>query len=176
MSNTTKGLKRSWLQICAASLKVNDRAHLCLVKMAKHYVEHGDTSLICWAMDNAWSTGLKREAMIRWIAKYLKVKVTANVANKASAEVTNKNRDAIDMAVASGHPFYLDVEKKASEEADYDLDKSAKSFVARAIKADVSLADVNEAIRVAYTAKVAKVAEDKVEGEFIEHQGLVAVG
>ena len=176
MSNTTKGLKRSWLQICAASLKVNDRAHLCLVKMAKHYVEHGDTSLICWAMDNAWSTGLKREAMIRWIAKYLKVKVTANVANKASAEVTNKNRDTIDMTVASGSPFYLDVEKKVSDEAAYDLDKTAKSFVTRAVKAEVSLTDMLEAIRKAHVAQVEKTAEIKVEGEFLEHKGLAAVG
>lgn len=119
--NATKGLKREWLSIITASVKTNIRAHNWLVKSGAHYVEHGDTSLIVWAMDNAWSSGMKRESMVRWIAKHLKVKITATSPKKAKAEVTNKNRDRIDMGVASGDPFYLDIKKAEKEDKEFDL-------------------------------------------------------
>ena len=176
--NATKGLKREWLSICTASVKTNVRAHNWLVKSGGHYVEHGDTSLIVWAMDNAWSSGMKRESMVRWIAKHLKVKITATSPKKAKAEVQNKNRDRIDMAVAGGDPFYLDIEKAEKEEADFDLEKLVLNLVKKAIKAnpDTNETVVNAAVDKAFRAlgeKNDKPVFDKIERD---PQNLAAVG
>jgi len=175
--NATKGLKREWLSICTASVKTNIRAHNWLVKSGAHYVEHGDTSLIVWAMDNAWSSGMKRESMVRWIAKHLKVKITATSPKKAKAEVTNKNRDRIDMGVASGDPFYLDVEKAEKEDKEFDQDKAVLQLVKKAIKSnpDTDEAAIKASVEKAFRS-LGEAKSDKPLFDQVEHGNVAQLG
>jgi hypothetical protein len=175
--NATKGMKREWLSIITASVKTNVRAHNWLVKSGAHYVEFGDTSLIVWAMDNAWSSGMKRESMVRWIAKHLKVKITAAGPKKAKAEVTNKNRDRIDMGVASGDPFYLDVEKAEKEDTEFDLDKLVLNLVRKAVKEnpDTDETVVKAAVEKAFRA-LAEKTTDKPVFDQIERGNVASIG
>ncbi len=172
MAKKTNTLKREWTTMLTATTKASDRAQNLLVEFGKHYILHGDTSLIGWAVETSWSTGFKREAMMRWVYKHLKVQVTDTGKGKVQCEVKNKNRDIIDMGIAAGDLFYLDVERKAKEDQDFDLPKSAASLVKRATKVDIGVDAIIQAIRVAAAAQDDKVAENKAKEEFIEHKGL----
>jgi hypothetical protein len=160
IKNNIKSLKRAWVQTIAQQSKVSDRAHALLVKFGHHYVEHGDTSLLGWAVETTWNTGFKREAMISWVKKHLKVTINEVGGGRVVCEVTNKNRGIIDMAIAAGDLFYLNVDKAEKKETPFDLPKSAKSIVTRAIKAEVSKADVLAAVSAAYDAAVKPVDVD----------------
>jgi hypothetical protein len=160
MTIKTQTLKRDWLRIVSAGLGFNVRVQKWLVSAGNHYVQHGDTSLLGWAMENSWNSGFKRDAMIKWIGKHLKVSINETGKGKVVCEITDKDRTKIDMGVAAGDLFYLDRDRAdAKDAADYDLDKSAKSFVARAIKADVAELDVITAITKQYLAQAVKKAD-----------------
>jgi hypothetical protein len=140
IKNNIKSLKRAWVQVIAQQSKVSDRAHALLVEFGHHYVKHGDTSLLGWAVETTWSTGFKREAMMVWVKKHLKVSMTEAGGGKVICEVNNRNRDTIDMAIAAGDLFYLNVDKAEKKETPFDLPKVAKNVAKKAIDNEVSLA------------------------------------
>jgi len=167
-------LKRDWSAMLKATTKVADRAQKLLVEFGKHYVAHGDTSLLGWAVETTWSTGFKREAMIKWVSKHLKVSITEAGKGKVTCEVKNKDRATIDMGVAAGDIFYHNVEKKAVEDKEFDLAKAAASIVKRADKVDIGVDAIIQAIRVAAAAAAEK-ANDKPVFDAAEKR-VVALG
>jgi len=174
MVKKTATLKREWTKVITAVVKANDRAHNLLVEFGYHYIVHGDTSLIGWAIENSWSTGLRRDAMMTWVKKHLKVTVTEAGGGKVLCEVNNKNRVIIDMAVAAGDLFYLNVDKAEKKETPFDLPKTAKSTVKKCIENEVSLADLQAAMAAAYHA--AQPAEEGDEAPPVfDNGGLKAV-
>jgi len=175
MAKRTATLKRDFLAIVKAVTNSNMRVHRWLVECGKHYIAHGDTSLLGWAVENSWNTGMKRAAMMRWISKHLKVSVEDVGGGKVKCEVRNKDREAIDMGVASGDLFFLDVERAESSDTEFDLAKAVKSLVSRALKADPDLEQAT--IDAAVTAEF----ERRADGEQplmdqVDHKGLASVG
>jgi hypothetical protein len=153
MAKKTATLKREWVKLLVATTKVADHAQNLLVEFGYHYIQHGDTSLLGWAVETSWSTGFKRQAMMTWVKKHLKVSMTEAGGGKVICEVNNRNRDIIDMAVAAGDLFYLNMDKAEKKETPFDLPKLAKTVAKRAIDNEVSLADLQAAIMAAYKAQ-----------------------
>jgi len=182
MARTTKTLKTEFLSIVKVAAKTSDRVQRWLVDAGDHYIQHGDTSLIGWAIENSWSSGMKREAMVRWVSRNLKITVVSAVKGKVTCEIRNKKRDTLDMIAAASDLFYLDVEKAekrakaeevvAAEEVDaadgggdaaapeapkpFNLKEFAFDVAAKAQKNGVTLLELTEAIEAVFKVGEAK--------------------
>lgn len=108
MAYKAKTITRMWDQAFAQADKLRDRLHKLAVITLTHYQEHGDTSLMSYAVNGLQKRGVHRRALIQWFQKYGRVVLTINGTEVKFVKKDGADHTTIDVDKANASPFYDD--------------------------------------------------------------------
>lgn len=175
MARKAKTIQTMWDNVFKASDKLAERIHKLAVETLNHYREHGDTSLMAYAINGLQKRGTNRRALIQWFTRHAKVNlvVVDNQVKFVKREKVDHTKTDVDKAAAS--PFYED------DSADGRTGDDLKSFnlfgrVRSAIKKEKELkAQVDSTMRtenVDQTTALKKLGYDPEKTTIVENDIL----
>lgn len=108
MAYKAKTITKMWDQTFAQADKLRDRLHKLAVITLTHYREHGDTSLMSYAINGLQKRGVHRRALIQWFQRYGRVVMTVNGTEVKFVKKDGADHTTIDVDKAAASPFYDD--------------------------------------------------------------------
>lgn len=108
MAYKSKTITKRWDQVFGQADKLRDRIHKLAVITLDHYRQHGDTSLMAYAINGMQKRGVHRRALIQWFQKYGRVQGVVTGTELKFQKRPKADHTTIDVDKATASPFYDD--------------------------------------------------------------------
>lgn len=173
MAYKSKTITKMWDQVFGQADKLRDRIHKLAVVTLDHYRQHGDTSLMAYAVNGMQKRGVHRRALIQWFQKYGRVQGLVQGDVLKFQKRPKADHTTIDIDKANASPFYDD--DSVTGQTGEDL-KSFNLFgrIRSAVKKAREIRDADDLKAAGYDPEKTVLGDDDVLAkleEFVETYG-----